>query len=249
MIVKTYKTKPVVVGDKLFPILDAALPKLTENSVVVVTSKIVAICQGRVVKMDDKITKEDLLKVEAEQYIDFKYIKWNYHIALKYGQMVASAGIDESNGNGYFILWPEKLSETANEIWQYLSKKHGIKNLGVIISDSRLTPMRWGTTGTGIAHCGFLALNDFRTKPDIFGRLMKVTQIAVKDGLAAAAVLLMGESNEQTPLSVITDIPFVQFQNRPPTPAELKALHIEIDEDAYAPILQSPLWRKGQAGK
>jgi putative folate metabolism gamma-glutamate ligase len=246
MIIKTYKTKKVVAGDTLLPILDASLPKLEENSVVVVTSKIVAICQDRIVKQDGTLTKEDLIPQEAERYIDFKYANWGYHIAIKYDQLVASAGIDESNANGYFILWPEKLEESVNKIWQYLRKKHQIRNLGVILSDSRLTPMRWGATGTGIAHCGFAALNDFRNKPDLFGRLLKVTQIAVKDGLAAAAVLQMGESNEQTPLAVITDIPFVEFQDRPPTHEELEALKITLDGDVYGPLLVSDKWRKGE---
>ncbi len=52
MIVTAYKTPKIVVGSDLFATLDACLPKLQEGMVVVVTSKIISICQGRVVKND-----------------------------------------------------------------------------------------------------------------------------------------------------------------------------------------------------
>jgi len=48
--------------------------------------------------------------------------------------------------------------------------------------------------------------------------------VNVADALAAAAVLLMGEGKEQTPLAVLTDLPFVTFQDHNPSPAELAAL-------------------------
>jgi F420-0:gamma-glutamyl ligase len=71
-----------------------------------------------------------------------------------------------------------------------------------------------------------------------------MTKVNVADALAGAAVLVMGESNEQTPLAVITDIPFVQFQSRNPTNIELNSLHIAIEDDVYAPLLTSVHWKK-----
>jgi len=65
------------------------------------------------------------------------------------------------------------------------------------------------------------------------------------DGLAAAAVLVMGESNEQTPLAVIEDMPFVKFQARDPSKKELEELKITIQEDLYAPLLKAVKWKKG----
>ena len=41
----------------------------------------------------------------------------------------------------------------------------------------------------------------------------KVTKVDVVNALASAAVLVMGEGAEQTPLAVISDVPFVEFQN------------------------------------
>ncbi len=55
----------------------------------------------------------------------------------------------------------------------------------------------------------------------------------------------MGEGNEQTPLAVIKNIPFVQFQDRNPTEEELDELKISLDDDLYAPLLKAVKWKKG----
>lgn len=247
MQVKTYKTKKVVVGDTLYPILDESLPKLEENSVVIITSKIVAICQGRVIKAeaDGLAQKRILVPNEAEYYLREEDMRYGFQLSINRGIFIASAGIDQSNGDGYLIFWPEKIQETVNAIWDYLREKNKIDNLGIIISDSKLQPLRWGTTGVGIAYCGFAPLNDFRGKPDIFGHELRVTQANVLDGLTASAVLVMGESNEQTPLAVITDVPFVQFRTHPPTPQELASQRIDPEGDVYAPIIQFEKFKKG----
>jgi F420-0:gamma-glutamyl ligase len=72
-----------------------------------------------------------------------------------------------------------------------------------------------------------------------------MTKANVPDALAAAAVLLMGEANEQTPLAIISDIPFVRFQQREPSDNELAALFIETEDDLYAPLLQAVPWQRG----
>jgi F420-0:gamma-glutamyl ligase len=68
------------------------------------------------------------------------------------------------------------------------------------------------------------------------------------DALAAAAVLVMGEAAEQTPLALIDDVPFVEFQDREPSLEELRKARIEIDDDLYEPLLTSVHWHKGGGG-
>jgi putative folate metabolism gamma-glutamate ligase len=248
MIVQSYKTPKIVAPANLFDVLDAHLPKLQEKSVVVVTSKIIAICQGRVVKNDGTVNKEELIRKESALYMQDPAVeKWGIILTVKNDTLIASAGIDESNGNGYFILWPQDIPKTCAEIWEHLRQKHGIKELGVIMSDSHTTPLRWGTTGIGIGWCGFSPLNSYIDTPDIFGRNLHVTKASVLDGLAAAAVAVMGEGKEQTPLAVISDVPFVSFTQLPPTDEEIKAFHISIADDIFAPIINSPKWQKGSA--
>lgn len=246
MIVTPYKTPKIVVGSTLLPILDECLPRIEENSVVAVTSKIVSICQGRVVKNDGKTRKEDLIRRESQLYMEEENSrKWGIVLTVKNDTLIASSGIDESNGNGYFILWPEDIPKAASDIWNHLRAYYHLKHVGVIITDSHTTPLRWGVTGIGIGWCGFEPLNNYIDQPDIFGRLLHVTKASVLDGLASAAVMVMGEGKEQTPLSVITDVPLVRFLNRPPTSREITSLHISVTEDIFSPLINSPLWKKG----
>lgn len=216
---------------------------IEENTIIVITSKIVSMCEGSVVKKNTQ-SKGDLAAGEADLYIPPSHSKYDVTLTIKNNQLIPSAGIDESNSDGHFVFWPKDPQFSANMAREYVVNTLGKKNVGVIISDSKTTPLRWGITGTSIAHSGFAALNDYIGKPDIFGRPLTMTKVNVVDALAAAAVLVMGESNEQTPLSIITDVPFVEFQGRNPTNQELDDLHIPLEDDVYAPILTAADWVK-----
>ena len=247
MIITTIKTKPITYpSESIFAILDQYLPPIKEKSIVVITSKILAISQGRVVKNDGHISKEQLIRKEAEYYLPEKPHP-SVTLTVKNNVLIASAGIDESNGAGYFILWPENIQETTNTIRAYLVKKYSLRNLGVLITDSHLTPMRTGTIGLGLAHSGFAALHNYIGEPDVFGKKLTVTRHSIIDGLAGASVVVMGEGREQTPLAVITDIPFVRFQSRNPTKKELANLRISLDEDIFGAILTYSKLKKGNA--
>lgn len=247
MKVTSYKTKRINLGDNLYKILDECLPKIKENSVVAVSSKIVAICEGRVVKNESEEQRDSLAKKEAEFYLPRQYNQYGFMITISHGIMVASAGIDASNGNGYYVLWPKNPQKSANEIRKYLVKKYKLKNIGVIITDSKLTPLRWGVTGVAIAHSGFKALKNYIGTPDIFGRIMRAEKSNVADSLATAAVIEMGEGNEQKPLAIIEDVKFVDFQPRNPTKKELDDLKISIGDDVFSSLLKSVKWQKGKS--
>lgn len=247
MIVRPYKTHKITAGEDLFAILDKYLPALTEKSIVVITSKIISICQNNVLKNDGTIDKKALIKTEADRYFeDENLTRYGTVIpTIKDAILIANAGIDESNSNGDFVLWPKDIAHTTEQLWNYLKKKHSLKELGILITDSRTTPLRWGVSGVGISWCGFAALKDYRGKSDIFGRTLRMSQESIIDGLAASAVVVMGEGDEQTPLSVITDIPFATFQDYPPTPEERALMHIELQDDIYGKFLTSVEWKKG----
>jgi F420-0:gamma-glutamyl ligase len=160
--------------------------------------------------------------------------------------LIPEAGVDESNANGHYILWPRDPQGTANAVRAYLSERFNCRHVGVIITDSKTTPLRWGVTGVALAHSGFLPLNDYIGQPDVFGRELRMTKVALADTLAAAAVLVMGEGREQTPLAVLGVLPFVVFQGRDPTEEELRQRWISIEDDLYAPLLTAVNWRKGK---
>lgn len=246
MKINTIKTHKITVEDKdLIQVLDQYIPSLNEGTIIAITSKIVALCEGRVVKVGD-IDKEALVEKEAEYFLPRSSSKYGVSLTITGGQLVATAGIDESNADGYFVLWPKDAQKTANQIRQYLQQKFQSRNIGVIITDSKTTPLRWGVTGTAIAYSGFKPLNDLIGTKDLFGRELKMTKVNILDGLAAAAVLVMGEGIEQTPIALINDMQFVEFTKDDPSEEELKSLIISIEDDIYAPLLTKVDWQKGE---
>lgn len=242
--IKTRKFLPP--KDDLFSLLKESFSKikLKEKSIIVVTSKIVSIWQGRCLSIEKGVTKDMLIKQEADMYIDRDAIPGKFVIlTMKDGILIPSAGIDESNANGYYILWPDKPFLAAKEIYEFLKKEYKLEKCGVIISDSHTTPLRNGMTGFGISYWGFNPLRDYRGKQDIFGRTLKMTQTHIVDSLTAAAVLLMGEGSEQMPLAVVSDINGIEFTDTDFTKSNL--LIIDKDIDIYAPLVKSALWKKG----
>lgn len=240
--IKTEKVTPGSIG--LFDLLDKYVPELHERSILAITSKIISICEGKVVPIEDS-NKDELVKKEADFYLPKEENKYGIYLTIKNNLLVPTAGIDESNGAGHYILWPREPQKTANEIREYLAKRFNLKKFGVMITDSKTTPLRWGTSGVAVAHSGFAALKNYIGTKDLFGRELMVTHASVIDGLAAAAVFEMGEGSEQTPIAVISDILRVEFTGRNPTQKELKELEINIEEDLYGPILKRAPWQKG----
>jgi len=234
------KTHLIQLDESLPALLDRYLPPLEENSIVVVTSKIVSLSEGRTIQK--KIGKETLIKQEADAYLD----EPNPHgvlLTIKNGILIPNAGIDESNANGVYILYPKDSHLSARKIWEHLRTQHRLRHLGVLITDSHTSPMRWGVTGIALAWCGFAPLNNYIGTPDCFGRHLHFTKANVVDALAASAVFAMGEGNEQTPLALITELEKVTFVESAPTQEEIESLKIPMQEDLYGPLLMKGDWK------
>ena len=227
MIIKPIKTRIFTEGENLFSFIARYLKKLPERSVVVVTSKIVSLSEKRTAVAKDAKAKEKLIRAESEFAVSTKYV-W---LTVKDAMVMASAGLDESNANGKLILLPRDSFKAASFLRRQLKQKYGVKHLGVLITDSRTMPLRAGVTGVALGYAGFRGLKDYRGLPDIFGRRFKFSRVNVADGLAAAAVLLMGEGGERQPLAVITKAP-IKFCGR----VNRQELRINIQDDMYRPL-------------
>src|SRR2546428_14059272 len=81
------------------------------------------------------------------------------------------------------------------------------KRVGVVIVDSRVTPLRLGTIGLAIACSGFPPVRDSRGTKDLYGRKAQITLQALADGIAGAAHLLMGETKETIPFVLVRGAP------------------------------------------
>ncbi|MEK7096546.1 MAG: coenzyme F420-0:L-glutamate ligase [Patescibacteria group bacterium] len=243
MRIKSIRTKKIQPNEKITEVLDEYLKKFADSSILAITSKLVSTCENNIIPKKD-VEKEELIYREADYYLPIKN-DYGMTLTVKNNILIPTAGIDESNVSGGYILWPENPQKSANEIRKYLIKRFGVGRVGVIITDSRTSPMRTGVTGVAIAHSGFKALKDYIGKPDMYGVKLGFTKSNIIDGLAGVSVLVMGEGNEQTPLVVIDEIDCVQFTKGNPSKKELEELKIDIKNDIYGELLQNDKWCKG----
>lgn len=128
------------------------------------------------------------------------------------GFVLASAGIDQSNvaaprREAIVLLLPENPDASARRIQQDLFAACGVET-GVIINDSFGRAWRNGVTGVAIGVAGVPALVDLRGRSDREGRPLRVTQVAAADELAAAASLIMGQSDEGYPAVLARGFPY-----------------------------------------
>lgn len=228
MKIKPIHTRVFKERDGLVPFIVEYIPKAKEGSIIAVTSKIVSLAEGRTVTPENLLTKQKLIQKESEVAIP---TRWAW-LTITHGMMVSSAGIDESNGDGKLILLPKDSFKSARKIWSALRTIYKIKNLGILITDSRTFPLRAGATGMAVGYAGFSGIKDYRKTPDIFGRLYKVSRANVADGLAAAAVLGMGEGREQRPLVAFEGVEGVVFRDR----INRNEIMIPIEDDMYLPL-------------
>jgi coenzyme F420-0:L-glutamate ligase len=227
MNIRTFRTAIFKEKEDLTAFIKKHLPKLAEGSILVVTSKIVALSEGRTAIVRTAKEKEALVRAESDSAVKTKYV-W---LAMKDGMPMANAGIDDSNGNGKLILLPQDSFISAEMLRKELKKIYKIKKFGVIITDSRVMPLRAGVVGVALGYAGFKGIRDYRKKKDIFGRPFKYTSTDVADSLAAAAVVEMGEGSERQPLAIIADaaVEFSEKVNR-------NELRIDMEDDMYRPL-------------
>lgn len=247
MKVRAYQTPVIHIHDDFFAVLEAALPAtLPENTVLAITSKIIALCEGAVAErtLATKEEKYALVQQEADAYIAPTASKYGVILTIKDHVLAVSAGIDESNADGAYVLLPRDSYAVAEKVWHWMREKYQLKHCGVIVTDSRTIPLKWGTIGTCLAHCGFSALTNRIGENDLFGHTMQMTQVNVAEALAVSAVLLMGEVAESTPLATITDAPQIVYQDHPPSAVEKEALVIAPEDDVYGPIITAADWKK-----
>lgn len=205
-----------------------------EGDIVVFSSKVVALAEGRSLSpqnvdgrpdhrkksLDLNGEEDENLAFLIEQEAD-TVLPGPVYLTLKNGIFVANAGIDRSNSPlGTVLPWPRYPYDSAENLRLAISKNYGLKCLGVIITDSVCLPLRAGTVGMAIGYSGFKGVADRRGEQDLFGKELKVSRVNAADALAAAANLLMGEAAESCPFALIRDSG-VEFTARPVSRREI----------------------------
>ncbi|MCR9104015.1 MAG: coenzyme F420-0:L-glutamate ligase [Gammaproteobacteria bacterium] len=120
------------------------------------------------------------------------------------GYVHANAGIDRSNiqsdpDNPRVLLLPEDADRSARTLRERLHTLTGCAPQ-IIVNDSFGRAWRNGTVGVAIGTAGLQPLRNQIGERDLFGNVLEVTEPAVADELAAAASLVMGQSDEGCPV-------------------------------------------------
>jgi dihydrofolate synthase / folylpolyglutamate synthase len=227
MNVRAIKTRIFREGEDLFDFITEHIPALDEATVLAVTSKIVALCEGRVARPKNDAERMRIIESESDWMVATTHVV----LTMKDGIPMANAGADESNADGKLVLLPKDSFVSAEKLREKLMKKFGLKKLGIVITDSRVVPMRAGVVGLAVGYAGIKGVRDYRGKPDVFGRKLRFTLTNIADGLATAAVLVAGEGKEQQPLVIIENAP-VRFTDK----VNRDEVRIDLKDDMYRPF-------------
>lgn len=227
MHVDAIKTQIFREGDNLRDFIVRHVQALEENSIIIITSKIVALSERRTAPLE---SKQEIVLRESEMVVPGPY-EW---LTVKDGMFMTAAGIDESNAEGKLVLLPEDSFKSAMEIRKALQEDYKVKNLGVLISDSRVLPLRSGSVGMALGYAGFRGVKSYQGSSDLYGRLLTRSCANIADSLAAAGVMLMGEGREQTPLALIRDAT-VSFCEQ----VDKNELLIPAKYDLYVPLFSA----------
>lgn len=216
------KTPLITRGDDIVSILLETLDKmgivLQSGDIVAVADKIIAISEGRYTdynKIQPSCKATSLAKLydlepgfvelvlrEADEILGGVS---RALLTIKHDMLIANSGIDHKNAPGNSAtLWPNNPNEIAADLRRKLEKKTG-KQIGVLLVDSHVIPMRMGTLGLAIGLAGFDPVKDCRGINDLYDQPLQITRINVADDLASAAHFVMGETAEQIPIAIIHD--------------------------------------------
>lgn len=206
----------------IFNALTAAKVKLQDGDVLTIATKIISVTQGLLINKDEievsdkakeyaKVTQlsPEFMEVAIRESDEVLGACIGSLLTRRDGHVMPNAGADQSNAPlGSIIILPANPSQIAREIQHFLQEKFNCR-IGVIIGDSRVQPLRRGTSGLALGVAGFVPVIDDRGRKDLFGREMKMTRRAIADNLMSAAEILSGEVDEKVPIVLVRNAPII----------------------------------------
>jgi coenzyme F420-0:L-glutamate ligase/coenzyme F420-1:gamma-L-glutamate ligase len=220
-------------GDDLSSLLGQGLTdadlRLEEGDVLVVCQKVVSKAEGRFVDLGQVVPAPRAVDLARQADKDARMAQLILDesrdvlrvrpgvivVEHRQGFVCANAGIDHSNVRGpggaageWVLLLPEDPDRSAADLRRRLQEAFHVQALGVLINDSHGRAWRNGTVGVALGAAGFPGLLDLRGRPDLFDRLLQVTQVGLGDEIAAAASALMGQADEGRPAVHVRGLPY-----------------------------------------
>jgi coenzyme F420-0:L-glutamate ligase/coenzyme F420-1:gamma-L-glutamate ligase len=219
-------------GDELHSLILRSLKcnniVLKNGDIIVIAQKIVSKAEGQIINLSSvtpsavairlaKKFKKDPRTIELVLRQSKNIIKISNGIIIsetKQGFICANAGVDQSNimnSEETALLLPVDPDASAKGIMNVLKEKTN-REIAVIITDSFGRPFRNGQTNVAIGVAGINPIRSYIGEKDMYGKKLKVTEIAVVDELASAAELVMGKS-KGIPIAVIRGFDYVRNEN------------------------------------
>jgi coenzyme F420-0:L-glutamate ligase/coenzyme F420-1:gamma-L-glutamate ligase len=207
-------------GDDL-PLIICKNFELKDRDIVIISSTIVAKAEGEFFRLEDITAGKTAFDIAARNGKDARFVQAvlarSKEVLLDMpfmlvttltGHTCVNAGVDESNVENGFLLYPPKDPDSsASSIGEAIEKISG-KKLSVIITDTNGRAFKIGQTGVAIGVYKIKPIKSWIGEPDLFGKTLEVTEEAIVDELAGAANLLMGEGAGGTPIVVIRGLDY-----------------------------------------
>ncbi len=222
--------KRIKAGDELGDIIGDALRaapfELADNDIIVVTQKVVSKSEGRLVRLDEVRPRRKARSLATELGKDARMVELVLREArrvvrkghgvliteTRHGFVCANSGIDVSNVEpGYAALLPLDPDKSARRIRRSLERATG-RRLAVIVSDTFGRPWRDGHTDVAIGCSGIAPTERLAGKKDPYGYVLKVTQPATVDEVAAASELVM-KKRSLVPVAVVRGVDYLRGES------------------------------------
>ncbi len=215
----------IVAGDDLAQLTADALHRcalqLQADDVLVFAQKVVSKAEGREVDLAKVIPSARALELAQTVQKDARLVELILResrrivraakdvliVEHRLGLTMANAGIDQSNvadprHGELALLLPADPDASAARLRKGLGLLTGCEP-GIVISDSFGRPWRIGTVGVAIGCAGLAATVDLRGRADLYGRPLRITVVGHADEIAAAASVVMGQSDEGRPVVLV----------------------------------------------
>jgi coenzyme F420-0:L-glutamate ligase/coenzyme F420-1:gamma-L-glutamate ligase len=200
-------------GDDLAALLVDALRPLGPRAgdILVVTQKVVSKAEGAVVNTPTEADYRALVEQEAVAVLRRR---GSLAITLtKHGYICANAGVDRSNAAaGQSVMLPANPDRSAHRLRVRIEREFGIE-IAVIVTDTFGRAWRMGLVDVAIGVSGMSPLLDLRGTPDMNGRPLEVTEIAIADEVAAAAELALGKASGN-PAALVRGVEYSKGEGR-----------------------------------
>jgi coenzyme F420-0:L-glutamate ligase / coenzyme F420-1:gamma-L-glutamate ligase len=185
--------------------------------VLVVAHKVVSKAEGRLRRLEDIDAGARARELAAEHGKDPRLVQAVLDESVELlrtergvlvcetpqGLICANAGVDQSNASseGELVLLPADPDASARALRAGIAASRGVRP-AVVVSDSFGRAWRLGQSDVAIGAAGIAPLDDWRGRPDAFGRELRVTTIAVADAVAAAADLARAKDSREPAVRV-----------------------------------------------